>query len=315
MTRTRRQTRLIGVMFLIFLIGLAAGVWAQVQPPPPAKPLIPLIGSVSRAGILVVSAEENQAFDPNLENVSLSFPGVDNPVKPQLITPDGRTLMAQIPNRAKSGQIIIKNNPPAQPTPQAGEKPAPGTPGTPPKEPVKKAPPGAGKTPATARTQPAAGAGTAAAVKGPYLVSLVIMQDPWANVGSWYMFILIALLGVFLLLLPLINKILKKAFPESFQGFSLVAALSFNPKVLARADNPPGDDKPPEYVSSLSRLIAFIGVIVLVPWCVAVLTLSIYFYAHNGEPPNLSGLLNFFLAQVAFFFPYLASKLAEVIKK
>jgi hypothetical protein len=96
---------------IALLLLTAAPVWAAEPSAPPAAieasppPLIPMVGVVSKQGILMLTCSKDAPlsftpFDPNPDNNQIIFQGVQDPINPQLVSWDGRTLMVPIPAKA-----------------------------------------------------------------------------------------------------------------------------------------------------------------------------------------------------------------------
>jgi len=262
---------------------------APIAPPPR---LTVEVGQVSLAGILVVTSDQEKTFAPDISKNDLFFPkakGSDANVKAKVVTPDGRTLVAALPPGALSGTVRIEVT-------LDGDK----------------------KT---------------------LSVPLAVSTPSWYFPGSLLLYLPVGFAGiVFLVILyvlgmglrqpgnsasPPPNKSLEAKPTSTSRRWNLWVALADKPGVpsppvpgvqAALADQP--QPPPDQQLSSLSRFIAFIGALVLIPWSAAILALTVYWYALTGTiDQNLSNLTGLFVAQVGFFFPYVANQVKEIFKK
>ena len=69
------------------------------------------------------------------------------------------------------------------------------------------------------------------------------------------------------------------------------------------------------YTNSSSRLIALIGLFVIITWIMALALPLIYRFARYGEIADLSNLSTFLLAQAGIFTPYIVSKFAYIFTR
>jgi hypothetical protein len=69
------------------------------------------------------------------------------------------------------------------------------------------------------------------------------------------------------------------------------------------------------YTNSSSRLIALIGLFVIITWVLALALPLIYRFARYGEIADLSNLSTFLLAQAGIFTPYIVSKFTYIFTR
>jgi len=140
-------------------------------------------------------------------------------------------------------------------------------------------------------------------------VAVGIVDSPC--IGGWF-FQIMAMLPtvVFLIFLTVVKKALKDGKWNLSDALSETDALRDNAGALEK--NP--DTGNPIYPKSASRLIAFIGLFVIVIWIMGLSIPTFYHFACTGEMPDLSGVSTFLAAQAGLFAPYIANKIAGAIK-
>ena len=130
------------------------------------------------------------------------------------------------------------------------------------------------------------------------------------NFDKWFDVVTVAIpVILFLLFLLVLGARLK-----GDNQWNLGEALSESEPLRYQNGNPVLINGRPSYPSSSSRLIAFIGLFVIVTWAMGILIPATYRFAKTGEVPDLTEFSKFLLAVAGIFTPYIANRIAGAIK-
>jgi len=125
---------------------------------------------------------------------------------------------------------------------------------------------------------------------------------PWFIVGAIW---IVALVAAFM-----VRASLGK---NSTGGSWLLADALSEPDTIIATDGANGGTAAPRLVASSSRLIAMLGLLVILILFLAIGSAVVLQLLYTGQTPDLAGITQYFFGGVALFIPYMANQVKDAI--
>lgn len=143
----------------------------------------------------------------------------------------------------------------------------------------------------------------------------------WVAAETWFIY---AVIGVIFIGSLISVVLIRSALSNS--KWSLADALSEEAKVTSVEADGNGSFKPrldaagnpvmiTELRASSSRMIALVGMMVILLMFLAFGIFSIYCFSKSGEMPNTDNIVNFLVAGLTLFAPYLVNQFSAIFEK